>query len=287
MLDKVTLDTSTQGVLTFWSVQDCSRESLTERMTGFGLEKHLPRPRRNLSMLKDAVEEFARDTKLCTDKLLVRMSKAGVTIVNEKLGMTENEYTTVVSATVDSFGVVTCEQPAYTSSIYDRFSRYRDVITGPQITHTLVSVIDSWHGLTIRENGGLYWLPAKRFGEWQAVMNMVRDCTLPGLESKGRYVEHPVTAHVLEAMHDAIEREVRTETAKIMDELDSDDLGLKAVETRQERAGHLRAKLRSLSSLFGNALDNLKVLVDQADDAAARLALHLSAVGSGETAAVA
>jgi hypothetical protein len=284
MIKQHVLDTSHNGLLTYWNTDDCDRIRLESELDAFGLKEFLPSQRRNISLLRDALEDFSRTNAQSvgvTDRMLIRPLDNGISIVNERKGRTANDFTTVISAWVDELGVVTTHPQMWQPPVYDRFVKLRDVITGPQVTACMVKIVDSWHGLRLRENGGLYWLNAKHFDRWREVAHAVERSTLPNKQASFFYVNHPVDEHVIDAMQDAIKREIEAETKRIMAELDEDDeekkLGARALQTRRDHAEHLRAKLKSLSGILGSGLDGLKAMVDETDLAAANLALQIAA----------
>jgi hypothetical protein len=284
MIREHTLNTSHKGVLTYWNTDDCDRGRLELELDGYGLKDKLPAQRRNISLLRDALDSFTRENMQSvgvTDRMLISPLEDGVSIVNVKKGRTENEFTTLISGWVDEVGVVTTNPQSWQPSIYNRFIHLRDVITGPQVTNCMVRIVDGWNGLRLRENGGLYWLNAHYFEQWREICQAVERSTLPNKQANFFFINHPIDEHVVEAMHDAIKREIEAETRKIMDELNEDDdekkLGVRALETRRAHAEHLRAKLKSLTGILGSGLDSLKQVVEDTDLAAANMALQLAA----------
>ena len=93
-------------------------------------------------------------------------------------------------------------------------------------------------------------------------------------------LRHRFDVESVRAVRDAVVAEVRGEVKRIRDEVDSGELGPRALETRQAQARELREKVLLYEDLLNVGLADLHRSVDAADQAAATAALLLGASAS-------
>jgi hypothetical protein len=281
------------GVMSYWHAADCDRESLRKALATIGLDRFLPTVRRPSALLKETVQDWVQENLAATQgsRFMVRPLKGeGVTVVEEVQGQDDNAYSTRFTAKIedpDAARVVTTPMQNCESDLRLKYRNLQEVVTGPQVTHMLVEIIDSLGGLTLRQNGGLYWLHGDKLATWAAVAQAVEGTTLMGQTSTVYVLKQLMDEQGIRAVHDAAVREVTTECERINEEVLGGGLGKRALEQRQMHIKHLRIKMQALSDMLGGSLVKLEEAMDAADTAVCGAVLLLHAESEKELEAVA
>jgi hypothetical protein len=117
--------------------------------------------------------------------------------------------------------------------------------------------------ISLRPTGGIYFVPRTHVARFRAIARTVMDATtctvyeVPALDSD----------EAVAAVLDALTAEADAEMADLGDDLN--DLGARALRTRERRCDQLRQKLEAYAELLGPALD---VINDQLDTTKANVA---------------
>jgi hypothetical protein len=136
-------------------------------------------------------------------------------------------------------------------------------VEGAAVGRSLVSIVDHLDGLTLKDTGGVYWVPS----EAVPVIMALRE----GLSSTVSIdvLENKPTVEAIDAFRRALTREIETEVQEISKEINGGDLGERALENRAERARELITKISNYEDILDTTLETLRDSVDVPKQAAA------------------
>ena len=207
-----------------------------------------------------------------THQVLIRPlgSKTGFTAVREQRGAEENEYQPLFSARIiegrdDPFFSVTSEE---TFKVLEAYRKHVGRLTAQQVSSALVNVVSQLGGTRLRPTGGVYWLAGDRIADWEDASEAVAQAA-DGGKSVAYVVEHELDSGSVMAVRDALIAEVTAETQRISREIQSGDLGKKAIESRKNEAALLKKKVEDYESILDVTLDHLKKGLDCIDQSQA------------------
>lgn len=263
------------GTLVVWSMKPGTRLDLLNialakhGFTGFQHERMT-----DAAALKAALaEEFPRKHKIVTvvgndDK----DSDSYEVIRIERKTAEENTYTHVLTAAIAAGVVSTDSWSDYDLQIRiaGRVGELTTLVPGSQVTKTLVQIIHSLNGLTMKEEGHIYWLPESQLKRWQA---LICDIETTGSQSSFDAYVIKLTPEAIKGISSNLAREIDKEAFEISSTLASDDTGVRAANNAKKRAQELRDKVATFEGSFGLALDDLKQKLDDATNMEAKATL--------------
>ena len=126
----------------------------------------------------------------------------------------------------------------------------------------------------------MYWVPGPKLDEWARAAAAVEQAA-DGRPSAVYVLRHRLDADAVRAVRDAVVAEVQAEATRIRAEVESGELGGRALETRRRQVVELRHKVNLYEDILSVALTGLHDAVDEADQAAATAALLSSAEPAG------
>lgn len=132
----------------------------------------------------------------------------------------------------------------------------------------------------------MYWIPGHKLDDWTAVARAV-EAAADGRPSAVYLLRHRLDADAVRAVRDAVVAEVSAEAQRIRDEVQTGELGGRALETRKAEAAGLRDKVLLYEDLLAVGLAGLHAAVDAADQATATAALLLGAAAQAPSGDVA
>jgi hypothetical protein len=149
-----------------------------------------------------------------------------------------------------------------------------------------VRVVESLGGTRLRPSGAIYWVPGPRLDEWADVARAVERAA-DGRPSSVYLLRHRLDRDAVRAVRDAVVSEVQSEADRICAEVNTGELGGRALEARKRQAAELRSKVLLYEDLLAVGLQGLHTAIDAADQAAATAALLLgSSAPESQTAGV-
>jgi hypothetical protein len=253
-----------------WSVQQQIKEGLLD----LGLGKYVPEPRTPAAALKGALEElFALPSQLVRPI----KSKDGFTVVEEFRGANANSYATLLTAKIDKDLRITTTPYDQTQAedLVKRFNTHMGLLGPAQVGGSLVAILKGMGATSLRPGGALYWLPEDKLDQWQGVCGVYQGAG-KGRQNNLYVIRNVMDADAIRAVRDAIVNEVRSDAYRIEREVQSGELGEKALENRKEQAEELRRKIGVYEDILGIGLNQLTDAVNKADNAACVAALTLS-----------
>jgi hypothetical protein len=269
------------GAVVFWTAAEFTdRSRLAAGLQALGLERFVPDPRPEAGILRDALEDVFGGSRILVRPLADR---DGFAVVQEDRGRADNAYATVLVARVAGTNPVRFDfqpQASCIGQVEESYRQHADRIPAAQLSACLVKVVESLGGTRLRPTGAVYWVPGPRLDDWMAVARVV-EAAADRKPSSVYLLRHHFDVESVRAVRDAVVAEVRGEVKRIRDEVDSGELGPRALETRQAQARDLREKVLLYEDLLNVGLADLHRSVDAADQAAATAALLLGASATG------
>jgi hypothetical protein len=267
------------GLVTFWTLAEWTDISrLREEWGAAGLEGYVPDQRAPVACLKDALAETFGGSQVLIRSLA---SKNGFVVVREQRGTEDNAYQTLFSARI----IDGQQEPVFSnvsddaSKVLDAYRRYQGRLTGQQVGAALVRVLYSLGGTRLRPTGGVYWLPGDQVDTWERTTEAV-GLAADGGRSVGYCISHELDEAAVLAVRDALVAEVTAETRRIAGEIQTGELGERALESRKNEAAALRQKVIRYEGMLNVALDGLKEGLESIEQSQALAALLLSAAAT-------
>jgi len=245
-------ETGTAGAIVWWRL--CGRTEHDKLSAAWALAGHsvdlLPQKATPAAAIKDAVKSAS------SDRLLARPlgSHAGYAMVHEIPDGDDLEYTTALTVKIlvgepvfEPQGTQLADQ--IDAAFRKEIRQMRQWVVGGW----LAKLATTCNAVSLRPTGGIYFIPqadVARFRAWAETFMDIGDSIVyevPALESK----------NAVAAILDAVEREARDELTSIDDEITEDELGKRALRSRERRCVALRTKLEAYSDLLGPALDGI------------------------------
>ncbi|HEV3059600.1 MAG TPA: DUF6744 family protein [Vicinamibacterales bacterium] len=153
---------------------------------------------------------------------------------------------------IDCVAASTDEYTALVGAIRNGYDRARHVLAHVDISAWLITEIRARGGISLRESGGVYFVPRDKAEEWQKVAAALDEAgssvfTIPAMK----------TAEAVAAITDAITAEAAAESAKIeadMEKTGDEALGARALKTRVEALEAMLTKVGTYEELIGKQL---------------------------------
>lgn len=270
------------GVVCFHSLSEWTRlERLKEGLTDAGFAKFVPAARSPSTCLVDALANEFPKTIFRVEKLLAEDSWEVSRIVR---GEDANDYPVqhVVRLRADAGGAPQILVGPYDAEVAEKlvssFNALIGVVRTAQVTGAMNNILKSLGGTSLRPHGSVYWLPGHQVETWEKVCHAVEAAAVGS--SCCYMIRHEMDADALRAVRDAIVAEVKAETSRIEAEIDSGELGDRAIERRKDQAQALREKIMVYEETLHVALTELHEVVDKAEGAAMAAAM-MCAVAAG------
>ena len=256
---------STGGAFCFWTCATWSdQKKLQTLFSSLGLGAYAPKPMAVNVVLREALEKvLGRKTENAwTDKdVLIRpMANANsFCVMEEHKGKTENEYKQTLMCKIDTNTLKISFAPLddRAAAVVSEFNEHRGYVSGSLVGSSLVALVKKMNGTTIRQTGGLYWLPSTHAAEWKSIGDAVEACSVYGT-SRVYLASMEVNAESIRVVRDAIKAEILRESERLLDEIATGELGDKAIASRKEYLEQLEAKVKEYEGIVGESLVDLR-----------------------------
>lgn len=271
------------GGVCFWDAGPTRRDLLEARLKQINLERFTPPPRSDSCALKSSVADYA-DTQLAElrsqrkgsgsdggekfkrDKVIqgkLNQKTNGIELVDvTRHEQNTNDYVTDFAAKVVEGEVVVTKGYDPQHKLQAGFNTAKGILTGQAVGKSLIEIIADLKGTTLRELGGVYWLPPESVPAWKEVIRAFEDV---GEKTKVHLMETPINELTVRAVRDAIVGEVMDAATRLTEELTSGSLGEKAVENRKQRALGLHSRVKEYEAILGEALTSLHEVIQVAE----------------------
>lgn len=187
-----------------------------------------------------------------------------------------NDYRFLFSATIDPQWKVTILDENFDRTrqdLYDAVSQQVDLmrlyLPGPVISQVLVKGLRSWGAVSLKDDGGAWFLDGRYLDQYRSFARHVRGTDGPKFTvTQFEIGSDPDTvAHVMELLRD----EVTSGLKAIMDDVNEATGGMsdRSINVRLERANKFLAKVQQYESLFGRPITDLTDAIQQTKSAVA------------------
>jgi len=262
--------TARAGALSWWTMgQETSPEDLTSGLTRLEMPNAEAKPRTWHAALKAAMGEMFDKTEELV-RPLKNPKKNGYAVVVEDKGKEDNDYSErKVIAKVSEEGVV-----EITRGIADQYEMqrltnyYRSVLPGSAVTSKCVHIINKkYGGLTLKKNGGLYFIPDEWVGSWMRVCEVVAESALRDSCNDMSVNPMELNEMTIRDLRNAITKEVTAAAKELQEDITGGELGEQALLNRATRAQELRQRTRVYEALLNETLEVCHVALDTAVEA--------------------
>ena len=274
-----------EGAIVYWNGAPTDRQKLTDGLTAIGMEDYVPCQRTEAASLKMALEEFIDDAiaerrttrthktkqdgeRVQRDKLvqpLRNQKENGFEVVDVTRKDDANDYVVDFAARVIDGQVRISRGYASQSKVQSAYEVYRATLGGSAIGGALIDIVKDLGGVTLRDSGGIYWLPDEKLEKWEQVIGAFEAAG----DNQVYMVRTIMDAKTVRAVNDAIVDEVIKASGALADEIRDGKLGEQAIETRLQRAKSLHARVAGYELILGQTMVHLHDCIGIAELAAA------------------
>ena len=266
------------GAIVYWRLSgEVDGSTFNDALTAEGLEEEhiaLTSPRK---ALRRAMKDHAHND------LFLRTHKGGLFLVRQE-GETASDVDfnvkvkahltlagSIPKLTVyDSEGEPTAEESEIKDTINDRFWHHVDHVTATDISSWLISQAAECDAVSLRDTGGVYFIPRHTLDAWRDRVGVVHSSTSCRVEQIPSLNSEDAVSAVLASIVD----ECNAFTDQLQADIESDDLGERALTGRADKAKRMIDKLGRYEGLLGNKLDDIReqMFEQQANAVSAALA---------------
>jgi hypothetical protein len=271
------------GAFTFWTAADTPRDTLIERLTRIDLEKFCPPERTNTAALQIALNEYKANTRrqmrsaakhgekskldVAVQGLADRQTN-GFEVVGIERGDDSNGYTGRFSAKVTLEGQVEITRGYLDwderASLQRMYETAKATLGAEALGPALTEIAKSLGATTVREAGGVYYLPNAGVARWEEVIQAFQSAGA----SKVYCAKVVMDAETVRAVKDAIISEVTESATVLANEIAGGDLGEIALQNRVAKARVLHGRVNEYSAILNDTLKHLHDIVNVAEVAA-------------------
>lgn len=251
------------GAVTFWSlgvssVLDTIKTGLEAIDPAFA--KHAPKRRTKAAVLHDALARiFPKALLRPLDK------KDGFAVLQEVRFRDEVQTICTHAVAVDEQTGAIDMRRGYDYALYSRlvyeFQAQELIVKPAQVAACLVGCIYELNGVTLRPNGGFYWLSDAALPHWNQITEVVQRAG----KNSVYQITHDFNANTIRAVRDAILAEAEKEANDILDSVESGKLGERALNARASDAEALQRKVEEYERLLGEALPAAAAIARKAE----------------------
>jgi hypothetical protein len=244
---------STAGGLVYWQLHGgVLHASLCAAWREAGLEDAwLPAPVTAETALRRALDELA-DRRTLVRPLEGRGSWA---VVQEHVVDGELAHGTVLRAKLAVGGLDLRGADELAERVRVAYAAHRAELSAADISLWLTRVMARLDAVTLRDRGGVYFVPADRVEVLRRVVGALREVS----ESVVYQIPAVRCDQAADAVLAAVEGEARAEIASIESYLAEDtEHGQRALKTRVETIGQVREKVARYEELFDRRLDSVR-----------------------------
>ena len=145
-------------------------------------------------------------------------------------------------------------------AIHAEFQRHKGVLAHQDISSWLVKLADKANAVSLRDMGGVYFVPRNKVGFWTTIADV-----LAQVDQKVFRIPAMSNSEAVEAILDAITAEAQREAEALEADLlkDGDDaLGARALRGRANRCDAVKAKVESYERFLNVKLDDIRAKLD-------------------------
>lgn len=269
------------GAIVYWRLSgEVDGSTFNEALTSEGLEEQhiaLTSPRK---AIRRAMKDHAHND------LFLRSHKGGLFLVQQD-GETASDvdFNVKVKAHLTVAGSIpkltvydddgddaepTAEDLALKQTINERFWHHVDHVTATDISSWLIAQAAECDAVSLRDTGGVYFIPRHTLTEWVQRVGIVHRNTACRVEQIPSLNSEDAVSAVLASIED----ECNAFTDQLQADIEGDELGERALSGRADKAKRMIDKLGRYEGLLGDKLDLIRAQMfeQQANAVSAALA---------------
>lgn len=258
------------GSVVFWTLSsDSIRQQIVDGWTAIdpAWGKLAPRERTPESCLRDAL------SFLFPKAILRPLEKRdGFAVLQEQRFKDDVQTICTHAVAIEDSGIVMRRGYGYdlSQAIEHRYNNERQLLRPAQVATALVACMANLNAVMLRPTGGLYWLPDTSLHTWTQLADVVQGAAVGNTIYR---ITHAFDNESVRAVRDAILAESNRRATEIIADIDSGELGERALRQRSRDADALRIKVEEYERILGEALPSARELAEKANNAsvAARL----------------
>lgn len=269
------------GSAVFWTLgEETDFGQFSDALRRAGFSKFLPERQTDYAALRDALTADQTGCEIFPVKGAATPTFEVVSVRRDH-GSSDprNEYTHRLTAHVTAAGNVATDtyDGATDARLTAAFRRQRERVPYHAVSRSLVAIVYSLQGVTLRPSGGIYWIPNAAFERWEMVAHALE---LSGPRNRAFALRTMLDEHSAAALREALANEIERESRDIDAVLSDPQNSLKSAKTQRAKAQQLRRKIEAYETSFTMALPDLKRQLDRAVGIEA-VATLLDAASSG------
>ena len=280
------------GVFCTWTPKPTPHAKLKAALDSVGVGEHTPPPYSVGESLKRSMTDYGKNHR---GELITNLeSKSTITLKVERHesanedgyemiavqhGKSRNEYPHLFAARVDCNGSEHIELTdggwliSNRYQLQEAYEHNRQTVSASAVGQLLVKMVSLLNGTTIREYGGLYFVSKQCSEAWVELCDAIEE-----RDSSGNPLPHSTIIDFAEVragrgsmrmIATSITKEIMADAAKLMDEVQSGDLGKRAIENRQGLLSKLRRKAKEYEGILDSPLQDVRKALQEAETAAA------------------
>lgn len=273
------IDIGVSGAVTYWELSSISDLSATcDGLTALGYKEFLPEPRTPSAALKSAMGEVFGGNGVMI-RPLDDPDNNGFTAVREIRGSQSNQYSTVATVKFDSSAKLVYSEGVKDADklrIEAAWIYHMSIVSQSTLANVLVKIITTdaveggLSGTTLKPAGGIYWVPATQLPKYEALVEVLKHVALGNRANKIYFLRIVYDKDSVEAVKDAIIRDITEHAKEIEEDSKTAGLGELAYRHRIEDAESLHDRIAAyegmLGSLAADAAKALHSLAEQTKD---------------------
>ena len=245
----------TAGAIAWWRLKGTvSHSDLLAAWSSAGLDTSLlPLPPTPEQGLRRALKE--QEERRVMARPLGK--KGSFALVEESLTGKDLEYRTLFKISVDLVGNLhfedaTSAHASHEQQIREAYAKHVSALSQGDISGWLVELAYHVKAVSLRDTGGIYFVPSTQLQLWRTVVGVLREV------SEAQMFEVPAlkSSEAVDAILDAIATEAKDEIAKLEAALEN-DMGKRGLHNRSERAGAMLEKLKAYEALLGKGVETI------------------------------
>lgn len=257
------------GQTVFWSLRNGTHLSkLKEGFESIGRGDLLPEVQNDSQVLKRAISKNfpGRNKVIRPLKGVAGFAILDETEVLDSAGQKDLDLSTELRIAIS--GNVILANPSdhpKVSAIGMDYLYEKDRITAAKLGGVLVTACSQLSGIPLRPRGGFYWMPNSSVDEWEEVVNVVEQANP---QNSIWRMKTTTDEDTVDAVCDSLIIEVEKQLEVLSESLHSEELGKRALKTKQNTAIELKGLVSRYEGILGKTLKSLKEKADEVHSSA-------------------
>lgn len=260
------------GCVTYWSASATDRERLNNELTRIGMESFHAEERTDASALRLALADYCEANYPRKEGWHIesneRPSVNGFSVLKIEKDGDRVSAVHDFTAKVEDSRVEACHGYAKEYELQQHFDKAKQNLTGAAVGKVLTAICKAMEGRTLRDSGGVYWIPETCFDNWDKVCNVVETCSIEAGKTKVYKIRTAMDENTLRAVKDALTSEVMAEARTLSDELmDGADHRDSFYKRRMEQLSRLHDRVKFFEGELSTSLNTLHDIVSLTEQA--------------------